>query len=34
VKQFYEETLFPAYDDLDNQRALLAKARPACSRGS
>jgi carbamoyltransferase len=27
VKQFYEETPFPNYDDLDNQRALLEKAR-------
>jgi 2-polyprenyl-3-methyl-5-hydroxy-6-metoxy-1,4-benzoquinol methylase len=27
VKRFYEETPFPNYDDLDNQRALLEKAR-------
>jgi SAM-dependent methyltransferase len=27
VKQFYEKTPFPNYDDLDNQRALLEKAR-------
>jgi predicted NodU family carbamoyl transferase/2-polyprenyl-3-methyl-5-hydroxy-6-metoxy-1,4-benzoquinol methylase len=27
VKQFYEATPFPNYDDLDNQRALLEKAR-------
>jgi carbamoyltransferase len=27
VKQFYEETPFPNYDDLDNHRALLEKAR-------
>jgi carbamoyltransferase len=27
VKQFYEETPFPNYDDLDNPRALLEKAR-------
>jgi SAM-dependent methyltransferase len=27
VKQFYEQTPFPNYDDLDNQRALIEKAR-------
>ena len=27
VKQFYEQTPFPNYDDLDNHRALLEKAR-------
>jgi SAM-dependent methyltransferase len=27
VKQFYEKTPFPNYDDLDNQRALVEKAR-------
>ncbi len=27
VKQFYEKTPFPNYDDLDNRRALLEKAR-------
>jgi carbamoyltransferase len=27
VKQFYEKTPFPNYDDLDTQRALLEKAR-------
>lgn len=27
VKQFYEKTPFPNYDDLDNPRALLEKAR-------
>jgi len=27
VKQFYEKTPFPNYDDIDNQRALLEKAR-------
>jgi SAM-dependent methyltransferase len=27
VQQFYEETPFPNYDDLDNQRALIEKAR-------
>ena len=27
VKQFYEKTPFPNYDDLDNQRALMEKAR-------
>jgi ubiquinone/menaquinone biosynthesis C-methylase UbiE len=27
VKQFYEKTPFPNYDDLDNERALLEKAR-------
>jgi ubiquinone/menaquinone biosynthesis C-methylase UbiE len=27
IKQFYEETPFPNYDDLDNPRALLEKAR-------
>jgi SAM-dependent methyltransferase len=27
VKQFYEETPFPNYDDLDNRRALIEKAR-------
>ncbi|HXG08245.1 MAG TPA: carbamoyltransferase N-terminal domain-containing protein [Gemmataceae bacterium] len=27
VKQFYEKTPFPNYDDLDNHRALLEKAR-------
>jgi carbamoyltransferase len=27
VRQFYEETPFPNYDDLDNPRALLEKAR-------
>jgi 2-polyprenyl-3-methyl-5-hydroxy-6-metoxy-1,4-benzoquinol methylase len=27
VKQFYEKTPFPNYDDVDNQRALLEKAR-------
>ena len=27
VKQFYEETPFPNYDDLDSSRALLEKAR-------
>lgn len=27
VKQFYEQTPFPNYDDLDTQRALLEKAR-------
>ena len=27
VKQFYEQTPFPDYDDLDNHRALLEKAR-------
>jgi carbamoyltransferase len=27
VKQFYEKTPFPNYDDLDNRRALLVKAR-------
>ena len=27
VKQFYEQTPFPNYDDLDNPRALLEKAR-------
>src|SRR5262249_28448692 len=27
VKQFYETTPFPNYDDLDNRRALLEKAR-------
>jgi carbamoyltransferase len=27
VKQFYETTPFPNYDDLDNQRALIEKAR-------
>jgi ubiquinone/menaquinone biosynthesis C-methylase UbiE len=27
VKQFYEQTPFPNYEDLDNARALLAKAR-------
>jgi len=27
VKQFYENTPFPNYDDLDNQRALIEKAR-------
>jgi len=27
VKQFYEETPFPNYDDLDNPRALVEKAR-------
>ena len=33
VKQFYEQTPFPNYDDLDNQRALLEKARAGCSPG-
>jgi carbamoyltransferase len=27
VKQFYEQTPFPNYEDLDNQRALIEKAR-------
>ena len=27
VKQFYEDTPFPNYDDLDNRRALIEKAR-------
>jgi carbamoyltransferase len=27
VKQFYEHTPFPNYDDVDNQRALIEKAR-------
>jgi 2-polyprenyl-3-methyl-5-hydroxy-6-metoxy-1,4-benzoquinol methylase len=27
VKEFYEQTPFPNYDDLDNHRALLEKAR-------
>jgi len=27
VKQFYEQTPFPNYDDLDNRRALIEKAR-------
>jgi carbamoyltransferase len=27
VKQFYEKTPFPNYDDLDNRRALMEKAR-------
>jgi carbamoyltransferase len=27
VQQFYEETPFPSYDDLDNPRALIEKAR-------